>query len=280
MRTRELLLTDEADNLVIKAYHSMLPPQSRAYQAHHHTECELSFFFRGSGVYRMGDKCCEFRAGDVFLFGSNEAHCITEIREDMDLLNFHFEPRILWEHVECGQVLDLFTARSEGFRNRFPAGDPVLADKLCSLERELTEQQVGCMVNAKYLLFSTLIHMIRQYDCVDPEKAVGSHCVPVQSLKAAMQHIHQHLNEPITLKELADIAHLTPTYFSSLFKRYNGVSPWKYITIKRVEQAIGLLRSTDMTKVEIAGRCGFSSLSNFYAAFASVTGKKPGDYTP
>ena len=85
MRTRELILADEADNVVIKAYHSMLPPQSRAYQAHHHTECELSFFFRGSGVYRMEDRCCEFRAGDVFLFGSNEAHCITEIREDMDL---------------------------------------------------------------------------------------------------------------------------------------------------------------------------------------------------
>ena len=58
------------------------------------------------------------------------------------------------------------------------------------------------------------------------------------------------------------------------------MSPWKYITIKRVEQAIGLLRSTNMTKVEIASRCGFSSLSNFYAAFASVTGRKPGDYTP
>ena len=95
-----------------------------------------------------------------------------------------------------------------------------------------------------------------------------------------MQYIHQHLSDSITLKELADVAHLTPTYFSSLFKKFNGVSPWKYITIKRVELAISLLRTTSLSKLEIAERCGFSSSSNFYTAFAAVTGKNPSAYTP
>jgi AraC-like DNA-binding protein len=40
-----------------------------------------------------------------------------------------------------------------------------------------------------------------------------------------------------------------------------------------------MLKSTDMTKLEIAQRCGFSSSSNFYKAFVSVTGKKPNDYS-
>ena len=61
-------------------------------------------------------------------------------------------------------------------------------------------------------------------------------------------------------------------------KKLNGISPWEYITIKRVERAVEMLKTTDLTKLEIAERCGFSGSSNFYKAFAHVTGKKPGDY--
>ena len=72
-----------------------------------------------------------------------------------------------------------------------------------------------------------------------------------------------------------------PTYDENgefVFKKFNGVSPWEYITIKRVERAIELLRTTDLTKLEIADQCGFTSSSNFYKAFFHVTGKKPGDF--
>ena len=57
----------------------------------------------------------------------------------------------------------------------------------------------------------------------------------------------------------------------------NSVSPWEYITIKRVEKAIELLRTTNLTKLDIAQRCGFSSSSNFYKAFSKVTGKTPSE---
>ena len=67
-------------------------------------------------------------------------------------------------------------------------------------------------------------------------------------------------------------------YFSSVFKKFNGVSPWEYITIKRVGRAIDMIKSTDMTKIEIAERCGFSSPSHFYKAFREITGKNPKDF--
>ena len=64
------------------------------------------------------------------------------------------------------------------------------------------------------------------------------------------------------------------------FKKFNGISPWEYITIKRVENAVELIKNTNMTKLEIAEKCGFSSSSNFYKAFFNITGKKPSDYSP
>ena len=83
----------------------------------------------------------------------------------------------------------------------------------------------------------------------------------------------------IRTPEISACASMTPTYFSALFRQMNGLPLWEYITIKRVERAIGLLRDTDLTKLDIAGMCGFSSPSNFYRAFAQVTGKTPSHYT-
>jgi len=73
---------------------------------------------------------------------------------------------------------------------------------------------------------------------------------------------------------------MSETYFSAVFKKYNGISPWDYITIKRVENAVKMIQNTNLTKLEIAEKCGFSSSSNFYKMFVKITGKKPTDFTP
>ena len=60
------------NNPIIKTFHSSVLPQKRLFNTHHHTECELSFFLKGSGIYRLQNKQYPFHAGDVFLFGSND----------------------------------------------------------------------------------------------------------------------------------------------------------------------------------------------------------------
>ena len=278
MRTGENTLTDDYGNVVIRSYHSCLPSGSRAYREHHHTECELSVFLRGSGLYAVRGENYSFEAGAVFLFGSNEAHCITEIYEDFDLLNIQFEPRLLWGHSDTAELLCLFAARSRTFSNRISVGDGVLIDRIRSLEEELHAHMPCCAVQSRYLLFSALSHIIRTYDYVLPERTVGAPSTITANVKRAIRYIDDNLETRLTLQDIARVACLTPTYFSSVFKKLNGISPWDYITIKRVERAVELLKTTELTKLEIAERCGFSGSSNFYKAFAHGTGKKPGDY--
>ena len=278
MRSREAALTDDYGNVIIRSYHSTLPSGTRAYREHHHTECELSVFLSGRGLYEVHGRTYDFAPGAVFLFGSNEAHCITEIFEDFDLLNIQFEPRLLWGHSDTAELLSLFAARSRNFSNQVAVGDKVLSERILELERELNTKQACCAVQARYQLFSALAHIIRAYDYVNPEKTVGAPSSITANVKRAIRYIDEHLEQRLTLGEIANVACLTPTYFSAVFKKLNGISPWDYITIKRVERAVEMLKTTDLTKLEIAERCGFSGSSNFYKAFAHVTGKKPGDY--
>ncbi len=94
----------------------------------------------------------------------------------------------------------------------------------------------------------------------------------------AINYIDENFEKNLRLCDIASVACLSENYFSSIFKEFNGVSPWRYITMKRIEKAITLLKTLELNKLEIAELCGFSSSSNFYKAFYSITGKTPSDY--
>ena len=90
--------------------------------------------------------------------------------------------------------------------------------------------------------------------------------------------IHQKLGENITLDELAEEADMSRTYFCSVFKKLNGITPWEYINIKRIEKAKHLLRTTQKTVLEISLECGFNNLSHFNRVFLRITAQSPSDY--
>ena len=272
------VLFDEKDNEIIKVFHSRVGAGMRAYREHHHTECELSLFVEGSGIYTVGDTKYEFGKGDMFLFGSNESHCITELYTETDILNIHFEPRLLWENPENMELMTLFTSKNQNFSNMIPAKDMDLKSKICNIEHEITNKLTGYKIECKNRLFSALVYILRSYDYFDEGRDYIKYKFTIEKMKNAMNYINDNLEEKITLEDIAGVACMTPTYFSAVFKKLNGISPWEYIIIKRVEKAISLIKTTEMTMLDVAENCGFSSSSNFYKAFSKVTGKKPSDY--
>ena len=150
---------------------------------------------------------------------------------------------------------------------------------ILSLEKELKNGGICYKTMSKYFLLSALIHILRNYPYTNEMTVQPAAKNATDGLNAAIKYIDLHLNEKLTLHVIAEIACMTPTYFSYIFKKFNGISPWEYITIKRVEAAVDLIKTTNLTKLEIAERCGFSSSSNFYKAFVKITGKKPNEYT-
>ena len=282
MRFGEQILTHRDGQVLIRLFHSTVSPGRREYREHHHTECELSLFLKGEGLYRVGDKTYDFESGDMFLFGSNEVHCITDIRDGtpFDLLNIHFEPRLLWS-TEALPLLGLFNARSAAFENRILRAHPqtpLLHQQISELEKEMAADRPGKALKVRLDLFSVLLTLLREYGYVrqDAENATGD---TATQLTAAMDFIEAHLCEPISLEDIARSAAMSRAYFSTVFKKYNGLSPWDYITIKRVEKAIEMLKNTSLNKLEIAAACGLGSQANFYKAFTRVTGKTPKEYT-
>ncbi|MBP3361016.1 MAG: AraC family transcriptional regulator [Clostridia bacterium] len=283
MRYDEETISTAAGSEII-FYHSTVPAGDRAFWEHHHTELEISLCSSGSGIYTINGKNITMEKGDIFLFSTDELHCITKINdgEKFDLINIQFEPRLLWSDSEQSELLKIFFQRNENFTNRFENNNPstrIIAGLMHKIDDELSGRKEHCRIMTKTLLTQILVLLNREFGYVDCRSSAGNYSQTLKQLEKSLMYIDGRLDSELTLDEIAKAAAMNKTYFSTVFKKFNGISPWEYITIKRVEKAVGLLKTTDYTKLDIAMLCGFNSSTNFYKAFKKVTGKSPGAYS-
>lgn len=279
-------ITTESNHTLFRIYHSQVDPGRRTFREHHHTAFEIALFLSGNGTYTVRERAYSFQRDDIFLFSTNEVHCITEIEshEPLDIINIHFEPRFIWSEqggLSNVGLLRVFFDRSPNFENKLPPKNPATAQikaKILAIEKEFVEKKAEYENMIKILLYQLLIQIIREYDYVAATALKQPENEKLHSLNQAMEYIDANLGRDLSLEEIASHANYSKSYFSSQFKKYNGLSPWDYITIRRIEEAIELLKSSDLTKSEIAFRCGFNNTANFYKAFRKVTGKTPSDF--
>lgn len=97
-----------------------------------------------------------------------------------------------------------------------------------------------------------------------------------RATRKAVNYIHSHLQEKITLKELADAAALSPGRFSHLFREETGLSPMAYIRKEKMETARTMLLYSEYKLSEISTILGFSSESHFIRTFKEYFGTTPG----
>lgn len=88
----------------------------------------------------------------------------------------------------------------------------------------------------------------------------------------------QHLDEPLTVADLAERALLSQRTFVRRFAEVTGVSPLRWLTAERVRLAKELLESSDEPVEWIAHRTGFGTPTNFRQHFRRATSVSPQSY--
>ena len=93
-----------------------------------------------------------------------------------------------------------------------------------------------------------------------------------------IDYIEAHLDNPLTLGELARLANLSEYHFAHMFSLSFAMPPHRYVLLRRLTRARELLTRTRLPLSEIALSCGFSSASHFSNRFRTSMGATPGDY--
>jgi AraC-like DNA-binding protein len=84
--------------------------------------------------------------------------------------------------------------------------------------------------------------------------------------------------EPLDVRTVAAVAHVSAAHFSRSFRDVFGETPHRYLQRRRVERAMFLLRETDRSVTDICFDVAFTSLGTFSRTFHEIVGESPSDY--
>ncbi len=100
----------------------------------------------------------------------------------------------------------------------------------------------------------------------------------MQRIRIIQDYVESHLQESLSINDLAASLHLHPNYFISYFKKHFGMPPAKYISRKRMDMARKLLASTSLSVKDVAERTGYPDTHYFAKCFRKETGLSPTEY--
>lgn len=275
----ELVLENEKP--LLKMWSINVAPGYRPFVKHSHSRFEITVVNSGSGKYTTERTTFPMVTGDVFVFASNEVHCITDVSEEgLSITNLHFEPRYLALKEDVGNngFLQLCFLHSEEFENRIPSNKATtIRINHDNIKKEFEENDELLPKAIESYLNLILIDLIRNQN-YRPEAILDTKNY-IKNMLYVYEYIERHLCETITLDHLANIVSLTPNYFSYLFKKLNGISLCNYINAKRIEKATKLIISKDceLSMLKIATNCGFNNTANFNKTFKKFKGFTPSE---
>ncbi len=106
-----------------------------------------------------------------------------------------------------------------------------------------------------------------------PDAEAGSDAFQ-EALTWALDHLDQSLSVP----ELAERAHMSPRTFARRFRASTGVTPHQWLLRQRVLHAQELLESTDVSIERVAHAAGFGSAGALRLHFQRIVGNSPQAY--
>lgn len=97
-------------------------------------------------------------------------------------------------------------------------------------------------------------------------------------VRSALEYIHAHFGDDISLTTIANHLYISPTYLSKIFKSERGKTFSNYVLDYRIKMAKEYLKDPQYKIYQIAGMCGFSDVAHFSKCFKQVTDLSPNKY--
>jgi len=160
------------------------------------------------------------------------------------------------------------------------AMDASLFDMAAQIREEAELQLPGFRWRINALCAAGMVRLARcmQEDRPDKNSEVAAAPRGVFLVSSAKEYLLRHLDQDVTLSDVANALHVSNGHLAHTFKRVAGQSLFTYFRHLRLEQAKLKLLNSQNNVTEIAAQCGFSSTALFCRNFKTYTGFTPLTY--
>ena len=155
--------------------------------------------------------------------------------------------------------------------------DPLVSQMVLTVANQIDHGFMDTIL-ADALSTVLAVRIVRHYVDRSAIELAPSSGLSRERLQRVRDYIEVHLDDRLTLTDLAGVACLSPYHFSRSFKQAVGVGPQRYVMQRRLERARTLMRRTNQPLAWIAQESGFSDQSHLTSVFRRETGVTPGQF--
>lgn len=258
---------------------------NRSYPLHHHDFMELSFVLEGHGFEKVNGKKQTLRPGTVTILLPHHIHEIhNEAESPMKLYCCMFDIELLCESA-FDSVLGSHLLKTGTVIPSHYYLDSVQALNVQCVLDDMHKEYIGLdfikhtLIRAKLLEVLILVMRTRfpgEQDDTDRQHIADQKTA--DKITKIVQYLHLHYREPLSLKTLSKHFCLSVPYISRLFKVQTGQNFIDYFHALRIQRALSLLVTTNMSILEISTDVGFENGSTFSRVFREIMGVTASDY--
>lgn len=252
---------------------------------HWHDHLEIALVLGGRGTFRFGRRELPAGPGDVFFIDNSQPHVAQgEPGGALRLLLVLFRPELIagpgCRELDRGYLAP-FRVDERVASSRVPAGC-CLADALAPELRDLLATWDRQDPADRHLLDASLRRIlglaIRERGTACADAASRAAADRREQIRPVLAYVEDHCRESITLDDVAEVVHVSPSRVRHVFKDVTGVGFKEYVTNVRLAEAKRLLLSTDLSVAEIARAVSYTNLHQFYRVFYRSFAMSPAEY--
>jgi AraC-like DNA-binding protein/quercetin dioxygenase-like cupin family protein len=253
---------------------------------HRHNETQITWIMKGEGTLIAGNYMQRFKPGDIYIIGANQPHIFKSDpayfdkrkKKEIHELTIFFNPDGFFH-----SILELPESKTiKKFVESTLSGLQVPASEQKKIANEML---IIKDVKQGYRL-AAFIHLLQTMTSVKEWKTLATisaeySFTDMEGLR--MNDVYQftmtHYSENIKLKQVADVAYLTPQAFCRYFKKHTRKTYIAFLSEIRISEACKKIIAGDFNSISsIAYDTGFSSAVSFNRVFKKITGKSPKQY--
>ena len=231
------------------------------FDAHLHSDVEIIYLKRGKGGVHVGSEEYAAEEGDFVVIFPNQIHRYTGSHDNMGKISI--APYAMLHEY------------NEFLSSNIPVS-PIVHDagrnikklyKMLFREYDLFDKEI-----CRGILLAVLGMLFAKMEFVSIKRENNS------SIDVILQYCSENYRNDINIDSVARELHISRSYISHIFSEKLKINFRDYINSLRVSCAQNILKKSEDSITEIAGRAGFDSVRTFNRAFLKYTGTTPSEY--
>ncbi|PLS02241.1 AraC family transcriptional regulator [Neobacillus cucumis] len=250
---------------------------------HIHDYYEIVYVYSGKGTFFIDDHFYDMQQGDVFLIPNDVIHRAMPDKEDpVTSTIIFFSPTLIYNILidDSFSFLNLFEMAKKVKHYKMVLSlksQKKMEEQLLTIYQEMQKNDLGHK-HASLLIVHQIILDLYRAHMDNKEHLMERNTFGPHWIKEILAYINDHLDQPLTLTELASQALVSSSHFSRVFKQTTGMGLTVYLNSKRVIKAKELLVKTDDSVSSIAEICGFESMTHFHRIFKKYIDRTPANF--